>query len=160
MTTIRNCWKKAGILPSSSRTPVPNPSIPISSLLNVDDIENPVAAAEKQLNHALDELESTGVLQASNRMNIEALLNPADESRVMDETTDKEICQAVLDARRAQEEGLINGGDDDVDDDASVELCPTHREVLQAASVINKYTDTLKDPIARKLEGVLASFRC
>jgi hypothetical protein len=92
-------------------------------------------------------------------MDLEALLNPADESRVMDETTDEEICQAVLDARKAQEEVLINGGDDDVDDDASVELCPTHREVLQAASVINKYIDTLDDPIARKVEGVLASFR-
>ena len=159
VTTIRNCWKKASILPSSSRTPVPNPSIPISSLLNVDNIENPVAPAEKQLNHALDELESTGVLQASNRMDIEALLNLVDESRIMDETTDDEICWAVLDARRAQEEALINGGDDDADDDASVEPCPTHREVLQAASVLNKYSDTLDDPIARKLEGVLASFR-
>ena len=29
----------------------------------------------------------------------------------------------------------------------------------QAASVINKYIDTLDDPIMRSLEGVLASFR-
>ncbi|KAF8224306.1 hypothetical protein L208DRAFT_1312310 [Tricholoma matsutake] len=94
-------------------------------------------------------------------MYIEALLNPADElPQVMEETTDEEICQAMLDARKAQEEGLINGGDDDVDDDSSaIEPCPTHREVLQAASVINKYIDTLDDPIARSLEGVLASFR-
>jgi len=67
-------------------------------------------------------------------MDIEALLNPADESQVMDETTDEEICQAVLDVRRAQEEGLINGGDDDVDDDASVEPCPMHREVQYTSS--------------------------
>ena len=62
----------------------------------------------------------------------------------------------MLDVKKAQEEGLINGGDDDVDDDSSaIELCPT----LQAASVINKYSDTLDDPITRSLEGVLASFR-
>jgi hypothetical protein len=118
-------------------------------------------ANEKQLTRALDDLESTGVLQPSNRMDIEALLNPVDElPQVMEETTDEEICQAVLDAKKAQEAGLINGGDDDVDDDPSaIEPCPTHREVLQAASVINKYIDTLNDPIARSLEGVLASFR-
>ncbi|KAF8232564.1 hypothetical protein L208DRAFT_1561903 [Tricholoma matsutake] len=27
-------------------------------------------------------------------------------------------------------------------------------------SLISKYIDTLDDPVARKLEGVLASFRC
>ena len=31
--------------------------------------------------------------------------------------TDEEICQAMLDVKNAQEEGLINGGD--VDDDSS-----------------------------------------
>ena len=92
-------------------------------------------------------------------MDIEALLNSADESQVINETTDEEICQAVLDARKAQEEGLINDGDNDIDDDASIELCPMHREVLQATSVIDKYIDTLDDPVAHKLEGVLASFR-
>jgi hypothetical protein len=160
-TTIRNCWKKAAILPPSS-LPVLNPSIPVSSLLNVDDthgLEDPVTIVEKQLESALDELVSTGALQASNRMDIEALLNPADESHVIDETTDEEICQAVLDARKAQEEGPINGGDNDVDDDAPVEPCPTRREVLQAAAVINKYIDGVDDPSARKLEGILASFK-
>ena len=34
----------------------------------------------------------------------------------MDETTYEEICQAVLDVKKAHEEGLINGGDDDVND--------------------------------------------
>ncbi|KAF8239648.1 hypothetical protein L208DRAFT_1236572 [Tricholoma matsutake] len=93
-------------------------------------------------------------------MDIEALLNLADESHVIDETTDEEICQAVLDAQKAQEEGPINGGDNDVDDDAPVEPCPTHCEVLQAAAVINKYIDGVDDPSARKLEGILASFKC
>ena len=34
------------------------------------------------------------------------------------------------------------------------------RLVLQAASVINKHIDSVDDPVAHKLEGVLASFRC
>lgn len=160
-TQLQNCWKKAAILPSSS-PPVLNPSIPVSSLLNVNDthgLEDPVTIAEKQLESTLDELVSTGVLQASNRMDIEGLLNSADESHVIDETTDEEICQAVLDARKAQEEGPINGGDNDIDNDAPVEPCPTRREVLQAASVINKYIDSVDDPVARKLEGILASFK-
>ncbi|KAF8232517.1 hypothetical protein L208DRAFT_1397341, partial [Tricholoma matsutake] len=160
-TTIRNCWKKAAILPSSS-LPVLNPSIPVSSLLNVNDthgLEDPVTIAEKQLESALDELVSTGALQASNRMDIEGLLNSADKSHVIDETMDEEICQAVLDAQKAQEEGPINGGDNDIDDDAPVEPCPTCREVLQAASVINKYIDSVDDPVACKLEGILASFK-
>lgn len=160
-TQLQNCWKKAAILPSSS-PPVLNPSIPVSSLLNVNDthgLKDPVTIAEKQLKSTLDELVSTGVLQASNRMDIEGLLNSADESHVIDETTDEEICQAVLDARKAQEEGPINGGDNDIDNDAPVEPCPTRREVLQAASVINKYIDSVDDPVARKLEGILASFK-
>ena len=89
-------------------------------------------------------------------MDIEVLLNLVD----MKETTDDEICQAMLDAQKVQEAGLINGGEDDVDDDPSaIEPCPTHHKVLQAAFVINKYIDTLDDPIMCSLEGVLASFR-
>ena len=67
-------------------------------------------------------------------MDTEALLNPADESLIINETTDEEICRAVLDAIKAWEEGLINDGDNDIDNDAH--------------------------PVARKLEEVLASFRC
>jgi hypothetical protein len=64
--------------------------------------------------------------------------------------------------KKAQDEGLINGRDDD-DDSSNIELCPMYHEVLQAASVIDKYIDTLDDPIACKLEGVLdvkCSWRC
>ena len=48
---------------------------------------------------------------------------------MMDDTTDEENCQAVLAARNAQEEGLINGGDDDVEDDAPLKPHPTHHGV-------------------------------
>ncbi|KAF8240718.1 hypothetical protein L208DRAFT_1231660 [Tricholoma matsutake] len=92
-------------------------------------------------------------------MDIKALLNPADESHVIDETTDKEICQAVLDTQKAQKEGPINGGDNDINDEAPVKPCPICHEVLQAALVINKYIDCVDDPIACKLEGILASFK-
>jgi hypothetical protein len=37
VTTIRNCWKIAGILPLASPIPAPNLSIPVSSLLNGDN---------------------------------------------------------------------------------------------------------------------------
>jgi hypothetical protein len=160
-TTIRNCWRKAGILPEkNSPAAVPNPTISISLLLNTDETgsQDPVGDAEAQVKSVLDELELTGVLQARNRMDINELLNPADEEQNLDEVTDEEICKAVLDAQKAQEEALINGGDDDIDDDARVEPCPTCQEVLRAASVISRYADHVDDPVARKLEAVLASF--
>jgi len=58
----------------------------------------------------LNDLQATGVLQPKNRMDIEALLNPAEESWMMDGMTDEGICQAVLVARDAQEEGPIMVG--------------------------------------------------
>ena len=45
-------------------------------------------------------------------MDIEALLNPVEESRMMDDTTDEEICQAVLAAHNAQEKQPIDEEDD------------------------------------------------
>ena len=81
-TTIRRCWRKAGILPhleSSASKPLvsvpisslvntasskPSVSIPVSSLVNNE--ENPVADAEKLVNDALDRLEKTGALQSRN----------------------------------------------------------------------------------------------
>jgi hypothetical protein len=117
--------------------------------------QDPIAATENELRRALDDLEATGVLQSKNRMDIiEAMLNPAEESQMtlMDDTTDKEICQAVLAAHNAQEEQPIDEEDD------TLEPRPTYREVLQAISVINRYAGHVNDPVARKLEAILASF--
>ena len=72
--------------------------------------------AENKLRLALDDLEVTGILQSKNRMDIEALLNPPEESRMMEATTDEEICQAVLAMRDEQEGGTINSGCDDIED--------------------------------------------
>jgi hypothetical protein len=115
--------------------------------------------AEKQVSTALDDLEATGVLQKSNRMDIEALLNPIDESQAMDETTDEEICHAVLAMKNVGEFADVNQGDDDPDDDAPIAPQPSRREVLQVTSTIHQYINTLNDPLARKLEGLLSSFQ-
>ena len=53
----------------------------------------------------LNELETTGALQARNRMDLDALLNPEDKAQDMEETTDEEICQAVLDAQKQRKRG-------------------------------------------------------
>ena len=61
--------------------------------------------------------------------------------------------------KNAQELAEVNQGDDDPDDDALITPQPTRREVLQATSTIHQYINTLNDPLARKLEGLLSSFR-
>jgi len=143
---IQHCWHKASILPAvEPPTPV-EPIILVLLLLiaghnndcnQIDHIRN----AKKQVESALNELMSTGVLQQGNRMDIEALLNPVDESHVVDEVMDEEIFHAVIDAWNAQEDGPINGGDDDIYDDTFIEACPTQCKVLQAATVISQYVD-------------------
>ena len=144
-TTIQNCWRKSGILPNMPAPATVQPMIPISSLINpTAGQQDPIANAEKRVQSALDDLVSTGALQRDNRMNIEALLNPAAEAQNLDEMTDEEICQAVQDARKAEYEATDSG--DHSDDEAP---CPTRREVLQAVSVINSYVDNLDDAIAR-----------
>jgi hypothetical protein len=151
-TTIRNCWHKSGVLPILTDTAsTTQPSIPISALVNDTD---PIALAEQQVNDALDALVETGALQRGNRMDIEALLNPADETALIDETTNIEIFEAVMGARKKREDGT---GSDDVDDPGTIKPCPTPSEALRAISLITDYIDTINDPIARKLEGLLGS---
>ena len=62
-TTIRNCWRKSGILSETSfKPPAMSPSVPVSMLLNSD----PVDAAEhveKDVSDGLDELERMGLIQ-------------------------------------------------------------------------------------------------
>ena len=82
----------------------------------------------------------TGVLQKENQMDINALLNPAEEIHlIMVETLDEQIYQAVMDAQGARENAPINGGHDDVDDAALVEPSPTLREMLEVTSVIKRH---------------------
>ena len=159
-TTIKHCWHKAGILPDTDSSALTPPTMPISSLLNTDNINasasqgDPIANAEQHVESALNELESTGALQHANRMGINMLLNPADESKLLDDMSDQEICKAVQDLRKEAETPIDNRDDDD----APVDACPTRREVLQAVSVINSYVNNLDSPFACKTEAVLASF--
>ena len=150
--TIWNCWAKAGILLSFSSTTATDLSIPISLLIhNADPQTDPVLHAEHQLQAALDDLESTGCLQHANRMDIEGLLNPIDESTIIGDTTDIEIYQAVMNAQSAQEQAPTNGGDDDTDNCSPDEPCPMCHEVLIATTVFKKYLDLESDPLAQKL---------
>jgi len=157
-TTIRNCWRKAGILPDVESSSASQPSIPISSLLHDSSAQmDPIANAERQVEVALDNLVATGALQKTNRMYIESLLNPVGESHVLTGTSDDEICQAVLEAMDARENMIMNGGDD-VDTDIPMEPRPSRRDVLKAASTIGRYIDDWNNHTARKLEALLGSF--
>jgi hypothetical protein len=49
-------------------------------------------------------------------MEIKDLPNPVDKIVVSNEASDEDICQAMPDACQAQDEAIINGGDDNVDD--------------------------------------------
>jgi hypothetical protein len=110
--------------------------------------------AEKAVEDALDALVEKGALHTRNRMDIESLLNPVEESQDMEETSDEEIFKAVMECRAAQDDAP---GGDDVDDKSPCEPCPSRREALQALLLINRYVQTLDDPIARKVEAALSS---
>jgi len=120
------------------------PSIPISSLLHdpATSEADPVAQAEKQVEAALDDLVATGALQGKNRMDIESLLNPADESQLLTGTSGEDIYQAVIDSIAACENIEINGEDDVNEDDIPIEPRPTRCNILKAASTINRYLMT------------------
>ena len=134
---IRHCWRKANILPDLPA--LPPPRISISSMLT-DTASNPLVFTENLVTTALDDLASRGVLQAANRMTIEELLNPSDESINMNEATDEEIYRAVIDSKVQRENAAANNiGDNDVDDDAPIELPPSRHEALQAKTTIEKY---------------------
>ena len=125
----------------------------------IDTASNPLVFTENLVTAALDDLVLRGVLQASNRMSLEELLNPSDESFGIDETTDEEIWKAVLDSKVQRENADANNvGDNDVDDDAPIELPPSRHEALQAKITIEKYIAVIDEPYARKLESILAEF--
>ncbi|GLB34609.1 putative DDE superfamily endonuclease [Lyophyllum shimeji] len=156
-TTIRNCWRKTGILPDTifnASEADSTPSIPIASLLNSKPVD--VARAEKDVCDSLDQLEQRGVLQSRNRMNIEELLSPVSEQELVGDISEEDIFRAVQDARQAEQMMEINGGDDG--DDEGVDEKPTRKDALTAAFTLQRYIADLNEPFARKLEGILASF--
>ena len=78
--------------------------------------ENPVDQAEQQVKKVLDGLVATGALQKSNCMSVEALLNMADESTLLNDSLDQEIFKPVMDAIVAHKNIEVVGGNDIGDD--------------------------------------------
>ncbi|KAJ6456730.1 hypothetical protein C8R45DRAFT_844722 [Mycena sanguinolenta] len=150
-TTIKNCWIHSGILPDSVWTSGSPPAIPISSLLN------PVREAEQELNNCLDGLEERRILQRTNRLTIEDLVNPESEQDT-EQASDQDIYNAVVASRNAQNASDATGGDNDPDDDAEPTNRPTRREALAAATTVQNFVATLNDEYARKLDVLLATF--
>jgi hypothetical protein len=60
----------------------------------------------------------------------------------MQEMSDEEIFEAVMECRSAQEDAPNMGGDN-VDDTLPCEPTPSHCEVLHAALIINQYVQSL-----------------
>ncbi|KAJ7814868.1 hypothetical protein B0H13DRAFT_1521776, partial [Mycena leptocephala] len=87
-----------------------------------------------------------------------SLVNPDSEKDIINDSTEQDIYNAVVASRDAQQMGEINGGDDDVEDNMGFQPRPTRREALSAAQTLRKYTETLDDGFARKVEQLLASF--
>jgi hypothetical protein len=129
-TAIQNCWQKA----------------------NNSDVD-PAAHVKTFVKTALDDLEATGALQRSNRMDIAELLNPVVESHNL--STDEYIFNCVMDAKKFERNA---GGDVDDHIDIPAPAGPTRRESLKAALMLRKQVATPNDPFARKLEVMLGSF--
>ena len=100
-----------------------------------------------------NDLVATGALQNGNQMDLESLLNPVGESCTLTGASDKEIYQAVMDAREACKTLEINGGDDI--DEVPLEPRPTRVDVFKAVSTISKHLDDINDPLVRKVEEIL-----
>ena len=115
--------------------------------------------AENALRDALDDLEATGALQRSNRMNLTELLNPAVEAHNMFEATDEDIYQAVMDGKAAWEAN--SAGNSDLDEVGGDEVGPgpMRDEALRAALVLGEYIRQFDDPFVRQLGSMLGSVR-
>ncbi|KAF8547077.1 hypothetical protein OG21DRAFT_1573673, partial [Imleria badia] len=101
-------------------------------------------------------LEKTGILQRSNRTDINELVNPAAKAHQIFDAMDEGIYEAVMDAKKVRE-ALEKSGDLDGESDLDevVELMIMHGKALQAALSLRKFTRYLNDPFARKLEVML-----
>lgn len=154
-TTIRNCWRKAGIIPDAlyEQAVTSTPTIPVFSLLNSEPLEGVDCA--KDISDSLNHLEALGVLHKRNRMDLEELLNPVLEQVLVDDISDEEIFRSVVDMREAEQMMEVNGGYDDEDD---VDQKPTRNEALAAAFTLRSYVADINEPYARRLESIIATF--
>ena len=121
---------------------------------------NPVSEEERLITEALDVLEATGALQRSNQMDITELLNPVAKSSHVFDAGNKDIFQAVMDTKVAQESSKGHDGDEvsadgNNDCDKPTEPPPTQKEALQAMMVLCRYANEMDDPLVHKVEAVL-----
>ncbi|KAG6839566.1 hypothetical protein C0991_001449, partial [Blastosporella zonata] len=161
-TTIHNCWRKSGILPPSLLNPsntIPNtdPAVPISLLLNNDPVDAALASSAEQITKSLAHLKARGVLHTKNMMSLSELLNPAGENLIHDDSTDKDICEAVLERHEGEQNQEKNGGDDD-GEAAVLRPKPLRQNALQAAATLKDYIMDVNEPYARDLELLLDKF--
>ncbi|KAH9074887.1 hypothetical protein EDB83DRAFT_2218692 [Lactarius deliciosus] len=96
-------------------------------------------------------------------MSISEFLNPPDEAYLVSKTTNKDIYDAVMEARQAREG--CQTSQDDIDEDTMtgvnnpVDPIPTHAEALQMALGLSRYTMDKDNDLLRKMDSVLVSFR-
>ncbi|KAG6838260.1 hypothetical protein H0H87_003473 [Tephrocybe sp. NHM501043] len=87
-------------------------------------------------------------------MDINELLNPTNENKMYDEGTEeeieKDIHQAVVERRNAEQDREKNGGDDN--ENEVLNTRPSRREALAAASTIWDYVSDIDEPFARTLK--------
>ncbi|KAJ6529833.1 hypothetical protein B0H19DRAFT_1332979 [Mycena capillaripes] len=179
--TIRNCWRKTGIIPEARFNPNAS-STSLSSLSSLstltpseseDELEVPeggistvcgrrvrshlvddVGDPEQALLNVMGQLEQVGVLQRVNMLDLEELVNMQDE-QVIEVFTDEDIMKAVQ-AKHAEEENMDNCGNDEnyVDEQPH----PTRRQALEACSILRRFVVDSGDPFARQMETMLSRF--
>ncbi|KAH7100418.1 hypothetical protein BKA62DRAFT_672679 [Auriculariales sp. MPI-PUGE-AT-0066] len=124
--------------------------------------QDTVAAAEIAVEQALNALEHSGVLRRDNRMSIQELLNPEEESRLTDATSgptvSKDIFEAVMVANVARENSDALGGDDAGSHDPDARVRPSTRAVVDATNVIRHYLELEGGEKARVLDNLVESF--
>ena len=114
--------------------------------------------AEKVVEDSLNKLEQTSILQHTNCLNLEDLLNPEPEKQVVEHATDESIYHVVVVGHLAEKNMDLVGGADDKDNDVEILPHPSRKEALAAAATLENYISVLEKPYAQKLEGLLASF--
>ncbi|KAJ7466098.1 hypothetical protein FB451DRAFT_993272, partial [Mycena latifolia] len=84
------------------------------------------------------------------------LLNIPEEQATINEATDQEICEAVMEKRADEQLLEIEGGDDH--DFANEVPKPSRLQALQAAATLRGYISDRDDDFARQFERILAGF--
>lgn len=138
--TIANCWRKSGIQPDLS-------------ILITKDAE-PAIRIEDLVSESLDALVAAGALKRANLMSIEMLLDPPGEhASIHEPITDKEIYAEVI-KYESEANDIIVADDDDPDSEDGPSRC----KALIAMAVLQRFTSTMDNPVARQLEGVIGKF--